>query len=493
MSIDADWDQPGLVGQRAGHYRIVSEVATDNRRTLCEAEHVDDGTRVTLAVVRGGATGGGADKLRELNHTGLVRVLEVGKLESGEQFVATERAVGTSLRELIKGKRIEQRRALAIGRQAVEALAALHAAGAIHGDIKPENILVTADGRVERVKLVELGVGMLTTAPGDPRYAPPESDRSAIDARGDIYAVGAVLFELLTGHPPFVSDDAKALRRMHSYAPTQTLKQRAPELSFVRALEELVAMALAKKPEARLQSAGEMLPLLDNAVHSIEEVAPPEPEVASPRRRPANDSLAQLAKGLMPKTSVEPLAIAVPVNVDRHVPELPLPTRVWIWLRKAVARLRPLVDKLAEKIGVARLSRRHQWIMGSVAVVVVIAIMFAIGAATCGGGGKPKSTASAAKSDKPGSYVWRAENQLAAGEERDALATFETGFAAEPALAKEPAFATSLNQLAGSHDAEVRHRAVELADRAAIKGGIDRVASWLLDLEQATTCDDRRV
>src|SRR5258706_9264704 len=108
MSIDETWDEPGLVGKMAaGRYLIVSELAADSRRTVYEAENVELGTRVSLGVVHSDASTTTEQRLREgaklcsLKQPGLVAVLDVGKLDSGDLFVATELPDGASLRTLI--------------------------------------------------------------------------------------------------------------------------------------------------------------------------------------------------------------------------------------------------------------------------------------------------------------------------------------------------------------------------------------------------------
>ena len=105
MTIDENWDQSGLVGKlTAGRYMIVKDLGTDSRRTLYEAEDAQRGERVLLAVIRSPATTDKlrtADKLRALEHPSLARVLDAGKLESGELYVATERAVGAPKRRTI--------------------------------------------------------------------------------------------------------------------------------------------------------------------------------------------------------------------------------------------------------------------------------------------------------------------------------------------------------------------------------------------------------
>jgi serine/threonine-protein kinase len=547
MPLDEARDGSALIGKMAGRYLIVSELATDGRRTLYEAENVELGVRVTLGVVRADGTPTAqrlvnGEKLRSLKQPGLVTVLDVGKLDGGDLYLATERAIGTPLRTLITGKLLEQPRALAIMRQVLGALAAAHEAGAIHGDIKPENIFVASVDREERVKLADFGVATLAglAKPGDPRYSAPESALGAIDARADLYAVGAVLFELLTGHPPFFADDANALRRLHAYAPRQTLKQRAPDLVFNHALEELVAMALERKRDARFQSARDMIAVLDHAVQSIAELASPAPDAA--RRRKPNDSLLLLAKDLMaPSASEASTDVAIPVNVGRHVPELPWPTRAIRWLRKAgdrlADRIRPILD---------RLTRTQKRILGSVGAALVVAIVVLV---VTSGGESQRTHANvaeratslirdgkanealpllkrevAAHPDNGAAHALLGDAQLALGHEREALAAYASAVLAVPALAGQRSLLASVSRIAASRDpetaiaaldlialrfgtqghdvlathassderAEVRHRAFLLAQRTGSIARTDRVASWILDLDQASSCEQRR-
>ena len=270
-----------------------------------------------------------------------------------------------SLRALTDGKRLEPRRALLIVRQVLQALADIHARGGVHGDVKPENITILPGLGDERIQLA-----YATTPAGDPVYRAPEAALGGIDALGDIYATGAVLFELLTGHPPFFADDPEALRRLHAYAPMQTLRQRAPDLAFADLLEPIVATALEKKRDARYPSAAAMIAALDPALQAIEEAAA-RPAAGGERRRKPNDSLLLLAKDLMPQQQNRTNEPLVPVNVARQVPELPLTTRAQLAARKAVSRL-PL----------DRVTARHKQIeLDAVAGVVLLLIIVLV---TCG-------------------------------------------------------------------------------------------------------------
>lgn len=280
---------------------------------------------------------------------------------------------GTTLRELIAGKPLEQRRALLIIRQVLEALAATHAAGEIHRDVRPENIFITTVLGKDTVKLGSAAAAGATKT-GDPVYRAPESALGAVDARADIYAVGAVLFELLTGRPPFFADDADALRRLHAYAPVQPLKQRAPGVSFADGLEATVATALAKKRDSRFGSAAAMIEAVDRALTAIGEPAPATPPSSEPGED-ANDSLRLLAQDLMrPIATADASVPLVPENVGRAVPELPWRSRAGQSVRRSLARL-------SARLGIPR-TRLVGALAAALAVGLVVAVVMCTGAST---------------------------------------------------------------------------------------------------------------
>lgn len=488
MALDEEWDESGLVGKvAAGRYLIVSELATDARRTLYEAENVELGTRVSLGVVRAEGTNTDArlekgQKLRALNQPGLVTVLDVGTLDSGDLYVATERPEGRTLREVAGGKRLEPRRALLIIRQVLEALAAAHAVGAVHGDIKPEHILILPGLGDDRIKVTEFGVAALTstTRAGDPVYTAPESAFGTSDERADLYSTGAVLFELLTGHPPFFADDPDALRRLHAYAPIQTLKQRVPDVSFADLIETIVATALEKKRDARYQSANDMIAVIDRALDAIEQTMPPAP---GERARDQDASLMLLAKELMPARPAAPDPL-VPNNVARQVPELSWPTRARFAIRRGVTRL--LETKLGRSLRALDRRRKMFALAGALGLVIVI-----VAIATCGHDAtKPTHPKAVPAAEDPKTYLERGRTALAHGHEDEALTAYEKAFRFDSALASDAKVVDAVNHLASSKDADVRHRAFALADHRTLK--IDRVPGWILDLEHATDCDERK-
>lgn len=311
-----------------------------------------------------------------------------GKPDTSELLVATERPTGRTLRELTAETRLDQRRALLIIREVLEALGAMHAAGEIHGDVTPENIVVLPGLGDDRIEL-RGGVAKAGAAkPGNPVYSAPEAALGGIDARADIYSAGAVLFELLTGRPPFFADDPSALRRLHAYAPVQTLTQRALGASFPDALEHVVATALAKKRDARFQATADMIAALDPALQAIEDAEErPQLEQHAERRRIPNDSLLVLAKDLMPKppSPTGPATeLLVPVNVDRKVPELPWRTRAGLALRRLLARARPI----AAKLGLAKLGATQKRILVGIAATLVLVLVIVV---ATGGDDEPRA------------------------------------------------------------------------------------------------------
>lgn len=284
----------------------------------------------------------------------------------------------TTLRELIAGKPLEQRRALLIIRQVLEALVATHDTGATHGDVRPETIVITTALGKDTAKLGSAATPAAAKK-GDPAYRAPESFApGAVDARADIYAVGAVLYELLTGRPPFSAEDADGLRRLHAYAPLQPLKQRAPGVTFVDGLETTVTTALAKKRDGRFASAAAMIEAVDRALAAIGEPTPAPP--TSERNEDANDSLRLLAQDLMaPSARAEPSVPLVPENVGRAVPELPLPSR-------ASQSVRRSLDRLSTRLGIPR--RR---LIGALAAALAVGLVAMVVMCT-GSSSEPKQS-----------------------------------------------------------------------------------------------------
>jgi serine/threonine-protein kinase len=200
--------------------------------------------------------------------------------------------------------RFAQNRVAFIASQMLGALGAAHSANVIHRDLKPENVfLTTMSGMNDIVKLLDFGVAKLTkdTDPkltrtghvvGTPAYMAPEYARGrSVDERGDIYAVGCVIYEALAGREPFMADNYNALLYEIQEGTPEPLRELRPDLS--PALVELVEKAMAKDPAARFQTAGQMARALEPWV-----LTPSKNPDALPRSGPMTSAPTEFASEL---------------------------------------------------------------------------------------------------------------------------------------------------------------------------------------------------
>jgi len=180
-----------------------------------------------------------------------------------------------------------QRRAAFVGSQVLAALAAAHRSKVVHRDLKPDNVFLTAlAGLEDIVKLLDFGIAKLLETPleqkltqtgailGTPAYMAPEVARGAdIDARVDIYAAGCILYEALTGHAPFESDNYNALLFAINHSDPPSLAELRPELD--PAFTKVIMTAMAKDPNARFQTADAMIRALSRWASSNPSHRPP--------------------------------------------------------------------------------------------------------------------------------------------------------------------------------------------------------------------------
>ena len=303
------------IGAEIGAYRIEAFVDRGGMASIYEATDLRLGRRVALKVL-GHEVSDNTDFrerfMREsrfaasLDHPNIVPIYEAGE-DNGLLYIAMRYVQGTNLAGLLRTNgSLDARHALGILAPVADALDTAHSAGLVHRDVKPANILLTAslghEGH-EHVYLADFGLTMRAsaftklTAAGDVigtmAYISPEQIRGEpLDARTDLYALGCVAFECLTGVPPFVRDDQAALMWAHLSEPPELVSAHKPDL---RAADTVIAKGLSKNPLDRYESCTEFTQILSDALlagrHSsinLQAMAVPTAEWTPPRAASTN-------------------------------------------------------------------------------------------------------------------------------------------------------------------------------------------------------------
>jgi len=224
-----------------------------------------------------------------IEHPNVAAATDFGKLEDGSFFLVLEYVEGTSLRDLIAQGPLATERALHIAYQMTSGLARAHALGIVHRDLKPENVmLVEREGDPNFVKVLDFGIAKVPVgelapekpgadgAPvltqlgmvyGTPEYmAPEQALGQAVDARADIYAVGVILFEMLSGVRPFEAESKVALLGMKVTSDPPALAAKNPNARVPDSVETLLKRMLDKEAANRFQDAREILEAIENEI-----------------------------------------------------------------------------------------------------------------------------------------------------------------------------------------------------------------------------------
>jgi hypothetical protein len=215
--------------------------------------------------------------LARLSHPGIVRYIAHGTLPSGAPYLVMEWLEGHDLENRLQRGRLTVDESLTIAMQVAMALEAAHELGVVHRDIKPKNLILVG-GRLDRVKLIDFGIaraqgtvqmtqaGMLMGTPG---YMAPEqcTSEQALDARADVYALGCLLFECLTGVPAFKGQHAMAVLVKVLFEATPRVREFLPEVP--PELDELVAQMMAKELDARPRSGAAVVAALSALGHPM--------------------------------------------------------------------------------------------------------------------------------------------------------------------------------------------------------------------------------
>lgn len=264
-------------------YRVIKLLGRGGMGSVYEVEHVHLHARYALKFLNKNQTNDAAWRRFEiearatnkLEHPNLIRVHDFGLLPDGQPFFIMDLVEGDTLADILKKRgRLTVAQTLKIFIQVGFALSYAHSNGIVHRDIKPSNIIITtaSSGKTEDslVKLVDFGIAKLTGQDGfnqqtltrtgeifgSPLYMSPEQCLGiGVDHRTDLYSLGCVMFEVLTGAPPLVGDNALSTMMKHQSEVPLSLKEASLGIEFPKKIEQVVERLLAKDLQSRYQSA----------------------------------------------------------------------------------------------------------------------------------------------------------------------------------------------------------------------------------------------
>jgi serine/threonine-protein kinase len=283
-------------GQQIDRYRILRHIARGGMADVYLAEDMDLRRKVALKVMLEALAREPefvqrfrreAQAVARLDHPSIVQVYSTGLTDSGQPYIAMQFIEGGSLRETLeqlaeRGKLLTTEQSLNIVRQLAQALGVAHKARIVHRDLKPSNVLIRPDGTpvLADLGIVAVGGGAKLTQTGSlmgtPSYMSPDQVRGMpLDGRSDLYSLGIILYEMLTGTRPFVADEAIAVLHKQVYEEPVPLQKKRPDLSLQT--QYVVEICMRKDPAQRFQTADEVVLAIDQALQA-EGVAGPNPQ-----------------------------------------------------------------------------------------------------------------------------------------------------------------------------------------------------------------------
>jgi serine/threonine protein kinase len=269
-----------LIGQKVGEYDVIRRIGSGGMGAVYEGKHPLIGKRVAIKVLLPQFSEDQAQMTRffaearavnEIRHRGIVDIFGMGQLPDGAHYMVMEFLEGTNFEQLLKvRKSLPPVEALGLLEEVLEAVAAAHQAQIVHRDLKPSNIFLVDFGRGRPfVKLLDFGVAKLSRDEGGERraeatgiigtpiyMAPEQVNGLRAGPEADIYALGVVLFELITGRPPFTAENPVEMMTRH-------LDAKPPKVSEIKPgvpaeVDRLVDRMLSKRPQDRPQDAEEL-------------------------------------------------------------------------------------------------------------------------------------------------------------------------------------------------------------------------------------------
>ncbi len=271
-------------------YRIDALIGEGGMGLVYRGEHVLMHKKVAIKVLHPELTRNAeivqrfereATAAANVDHPNVVAATDFGKTTDGSFFLVMEYIEGRRLAEVLAAsRRMAPRRAVHLARQIARALARAHAVGIVHRDLKPDNVMILdREGDPDFVKVLDFGIARIAMGEGGPQsqpltqvgmvygtpeyIAPEQAMGQPVDARADLYALGVILFEMLTGRRPYDSANKVELLGLHVTAPVPSARSISPGVPV--ALDLVVSRLMQKTAEARFASAAELIAALDHA------------------------------------------------------------------------------------------------------------------------------------------------------------------------------------------------------------------------------------
>ncbi|HTJ45768.1 MAG TPA: serine/threonine-protein kinase [Kofleriaceae bacterium] len=291
LAVDA-LDPEALIaaGTMVDHYRALAYLGRGGMGAVYEVEHVALGRKLALKVLHANVLQRDPDSavrfLREaraaarVEHPNIVQVFDFGHLPDRRPYIVMELLHGMSLADLIARGPLELRTAVGIGHQVAAALAAAHEHGVVHADVSPSNVLIVDGKGGQQVKLVDFGLAHLIEERvaetseivfGTPHYISPEQIHGdPASERSDMYSFGAVLYEAVTGQPPYDADNVRDLCMKHIDAKVPEPVVEGATEPLPKPLSDLIVKCLAKKATDRFASLREVAEQLADVERNLD-------------------------------------------------------------------------------------------------------------------------------------------------------------------------------------------------------------------------------
>jgi serine/threonine protein kinase len=282
--------ESNLLGQR---WQVLEQIGTGGMSIVYKAKHLILKKIVAVKILQPHLAKNDqivrrfqqeAEAASRLKHPNIIEVFDCGTTESGEVFMIMDYLEGKSLADVIDTEGIfAPERAHAIFVQAVKALAHAHSHGVVHRDLKPSNFILINENGLETLKVVDFGIAKILDETkqnltktgeifGSPLYMSPEQwQGQELDARADIYSFGCVMYETLTGFPPFSGINPVDTMNRHLHDNPKPFIEMAKRNPLTRRMEEICFRCLEKDPEHRYQSMDELLRALKDAQSATDE------------------------------------------------------------------------------------------------------------------------------------------------------------------------------------------------------------------------------